>query len=411
MDGDNNGSILSGPYNPETFALQLSRITSRYLEPDAQVRPELIRKPGPFTLYLGFWGTASWRAAYASFLAIRLQGSSFEVDRALTQPEVDAHVESHDKIVSNLTRGIPLGFFTGGAKWFLYEGMYKHFLHYAPPAGQPGMTPLRRFAEGSKQLFRFNREHAKLLCISLVRRVVLYTTVAGIAFPLVGGIMATQQLLRDPRMAQHVEDARKVSPERVKALRGQAEKERAARQARAIKERLAQRNQAQPSEEPAPQHEGYDQSGHEMDSVRMNSATAPSTIAYPSSMTETAPAARTSSYGYRAPAEQNKGTGFFDDDDDASPTAPEYRGTARRDNATPGQGGAWERLRNQSQSGIPSGSGSASAGGSAWTQSEASVAASDSQRERERAQAEFNRLLDAERNQSSDSGGSRGAWR
>ncbi|CEL06373.1 hypothetical protein ASPCAL07479 [Aspergillus calidoustus] len=400
MDDNIPKPLLSGPYNPEIFASQLSRITSRFLEPDAQVRPEFIRKPDPFTLYLGYWGTTSWQVKYSSLLVHRLQDASYLVNRELTQPELDAYVESHNVLVSNYTRGIPLGFLTGGAKWLLYEKNYKHFLQYAPPAGQQGMTPLRRFTEGTKMMYTCDRDLAKNLLLSLTRRLLVYTCVGALGLEVAGVIMSTQQVFNDPRMAQHREDAKKVPPETLKARRAQA-----------TKDRLARKNQAaQSSDEPTPQNGGYDESGYAMDSGGMGSATASGTTAYPSSGTASASATGTYSYGSRAPAEQSKGTGFFDDDDDASPTAPEYRGIVRRENAAAGQGSAWERLRNQSQSGIPSESGSVASGGSAWNQSEASVSASDSQRERKRAQAEFNRLLDAERNQSND-GSNRGAWR
>ncbi|KAL3454868.1 hypothetical protein BJX65DRAFT_10053 [Aspergillus insuetus] len=393
----------SGPYNPEIFASQLSRMTSRFSEPDVEVKSQFIRKPDPFTVYLGYWGTTGWQVAYATLLIGRLRDGSFLVNRGLTQPEVDAYVESHNVLVANFTRGIPAGFFAGAGKWFLYERNYQHFLKYAPPAGQPGMTPLGRFLEGTKMMWSFDRGLVKNLFTSLARRLILWTCLGTFGLEVAGVFMSNEQLLNDPRMAQHKEDKKQVSPEVVRALRAQAVKEREAIQAQGIKERLAQKNQAaQMGEEPTPQNGGFDQSGYASDSA--SSVTTSNTTAYPPSETTSAPATGTYSYGSRAPAEQDKGTGFFDDDD-ASPTAPEYRETP-----TGGQGSAWERLRSQAQSGIPPNSGSASSGGSAWTQSEASVAASESQRERERAQAEFNRLLDAERNQSNDSGSGRG-WK
>jgi hypothetical protein len=400
VQGDRSGVDTSGPYNPEIFASQISRSAARFLDPDAQVKPDLIRKPDPITLYFGYWGKDSWRRTYGSFLMNRLRDGSLQVDRRLTQSEVDAYVETNNRLAANYRRGMPLGFAFGVSKWFVYEGKYKHPLLFASAE----LPYFRRFVEGTKMLFRMDPALGKQLLVSLGWRTFVYTVVGGFGMEIAAVIIMGTQILRDPRMQQFHADLKTHSPEEIKARREQAHRERMAQQTRIFRERTAeQRNQAgqsQSSEETSPQNGGYDESAHTIDTSSFDSATASDYTPPPE--TGTTPATRTSRYGSRAPAEQNKGTGFFDDDDDdddASPTAPEYRGIVRRENASAGQGSAWERIRNQAQSGIPSDSGSASSSGSAWNQSEASVAASDSQRERERAQAEFNRMLDAERNQ------------
>jgi hypothetical protein len=394
--GERSQVDTTGPYNPEIFASQISRTAARFLDSDAQVKPDLIRKPDLITLYFGYWGKDSWRRTYGSFLLNRLRDGSLQVDRRLTQSEVDAYVETNNGLAANYRRGMPLGLAFGATKWFVYEGNYKHPLLFASAE----LPYFRRFAEGTKTLFRMDPALGKQMLVSLGWRTFVYTVVGGFGMEIAAVIIMGTQILRDPRMQQFHTELKTHSPEEIKARREQAHKERMAQQTRIFRERTAeQRNQAaqsQSSEETSPQNGGYDESTYTIDTSSIDSATASDNT--PPSETGTAPATRTSNYGSRAPAEQNKGTGFFDDDD-ASPTAPEYRGIGRRENASAGQGSAWERIRNQAQGGIPSDSGSASSSGSAWNQSEASVAASDSQRERERAQAEFNRMLDAERNQ------------
>lgn len=99
--------------------------------------------------------------------------------------------------------------------------------------------------------------------------------------------------------------------------------------------------------------------------------------------------------------DQNKGTDFFESDD-ASPVAAEYR------SGGDSQGSAWDRIRQQA--GQDSRLGSAwtrsvnerqqreqdSGPGSAW--SGVSSTPDSERRQREQAQAEFDRLLEAERN-------------
>ncbi|KAL2813914.1 hypothetical protein BJX63DRAFT_393567 [Aspergillus granulosus] len=390
------------PYTPELFASQISRAASRFLEPDAKIRPDLIRKPDPITLYLGYFGTNWWRSTYAGFLVARLQDGSYQVGRRLTQPEVDAYVDSHNSFVTNFRRGLPLGFFVGGAKFFVYEKNYRHLLTYAPPATQEGMSPVRRYLEGTRALFKSDTALARKLLGSLSMRLLAYTMGGGFGLQVAAALAMNWKLQADPRMQQHAADSRKQPPEKVRERRNQALKERAAGQ------QQGQGQAQQPSDEPTPQSIGYEQTGYVGDSSSVGSATTTDSInasTYPTTGTATG------TYSYSAPVGQTKQRGFFDDDDedDASPTAPEYRGIVRQEKAA-AQGSAWERIRNQAQN--PTASEPASLSGGSWDRSDSSIMNNDGQRERERAQAEFNRMLEAERNLSNESGASRSSvWR
>ncbi|KAL3455123.1 hypothetical protein BJX64DRAFT_272968 [Aspergillus heterothallicus] len=380
---------LNGPYSPELFASQLTRAASRYIDPNSAVRAELIRKPDPITLYVGFLGTPWWRDMYARFLLARLQDSSYKVGRPLTQPEVDAYVDTHNTLVSNFRRGIPLGLSAGTAKFFFYEQNYKHLLAYAPsdrPEWQ-AMPAFRRYVEGTKMLVKMDTDMAKRLLGRWFFRLCTWTITGTFGLQFAAMFLMTSRLIADPRMQQHIADMKQQPPEQIRERRKQAVIERRTQQARELQ---------QASENGAAQNQGNEQTEYANDSPSMGSVTASSTeSAFPQAPSVTYTPYRPPN----PPGDQDKGIGFFDDDD-ASPTAPEYRATVRREN-TAAQGSAWERLRNQAQN--PAASETASPAVGSWGRSDASAANNDGQRERERAQAEFNRMLDAERNQENES--------
>ncbi|KAL2845048.1 hypothetical protein BJY01DRAFT_214489 [Aspergillus pseudoustus] len=394
------------PYTTELFASQISQAASRFLAPETTIRPDLIRKPDPITLYLGYLGTGRWRSSYGSFLVARIQDGATQVDRPLTQPEIDAYVESNNGFVTNFRRGLPLGAFAGTAKFFWYEQNYKHFTMYAPAASQERgagaggvLSGVRRYVEGTRALFSVDPVLGKQLAGRLFTRLFFWTLGGTIGFQMFAAWTMAASLVKDPRMMQHAADLRTQSPEKVRDRRNQAAKERR-------QQRILEAQARQQSEESVTQSGSYDQAGYGGDASSIDSAAANAssdTRIYP------VPGIVTETSGYSPPAEQNTSTGFFDDDD-ASPTAPAYRGIVQRENAAAAQGGsAWERLRNQAQN--PAASEPASPAGSSWGR-DSSAVNNDGQRERDRAQAEFNRMLEAERNQSNEPGAGRsGVWK
>lgn len=221
--------------------------------------------------------------------------------------------------------------------------------------------------------------------------------------------------MTDPRLKQFFAEVRANDPEEVRKRKIQRVVERS----KAAKEAAERRAQGLPPVEVgmdqgaagvyAESHE-HDQGGAaygSLDSYSSSSAreSVPSTsqdraadirrLFGDSSTTESMRGATT--------VDENKATDFFAGDD-ASPVAAEYQSGGGS------QGSAWDRIRQQASSGSGSGSqgGQASGLGSAWNR----PSMPDNERQqRDQAQAEFDRLLEAERNMAGDSnGGEKKGW-
>lgn len=218
----------------------------------------------------------------------------------------------------------------------------------------------------------------------------------------------------DPRLASFVAELRRQNPDEVRRRRMAAAQEsfRRARMGEAPQQSNGVYADTSGDSYSGGGDDGYaavssdefaDSSGSD------NSQPAPSRTYSTSTSTSTSQPASSQS------ARQDTGLDFFDEgDDDASPTAPEYRkgGSAwSRLNPSASQGSAWERIRQQN---APQGSPQDFSRNAGQSSDRSSVDytsyVDEKQREREQAQADFERMLDAERNGSAASGGERG-WR
>lgn len=104
------------------------------------------------------------------------------------------------------------------------------------------------------------------------------------------------------------------------------------------------------------------------------------------------------------PAQQDSGSDFFGSDDDASPTAPEFRGTSINSSSS-STGSVWDRIRQQNKPQRPAAPSGYSDNSPAPYQDQYEAQKS---RETQQLQAEFDRLVEAERNTGNDQPSQRG---
>ncbi|KAL4756477.1 putative endo-1,3(4)-beta-glucanase [Aspergillus foveolatus] len=372
------------------------------LAPGVKLDPKSICHPGLETLYIGFFGTRNYHRAVVRRLAHKLEIGSAIVNRPLTQDELDFYVETISQATSNnrwgLITGVEFGMLTG----LVLGQRKKEFQQYAPPLDANRPAIFTRYVETLKAMRVADPAVFQRTIMSLCKT----TFIGGLCGWFVGSAYAMSRSAAaastDPRIKQHREEFMKVD---------QRVAERRRRAAMVARVQGAQGK----LEDDLYNQEGLYQGGFEESSSTTTSQPADTSASptiqsqtYPlntpteSQSTPAWPTPHPETYSSSVPTSgQSKDGTFFDDD--ASPIAPDYRDT----NTAP-QGSAWERIRQQNQN--PSYNPSVTQPQYQRAPLAAEATGNDSYRERERAQAEFDRMLEAERNQHSDSdGGSRGA--
>ncbi|KAL4977208.1 hypothetical protein BDW66DRAFT_40669 [Aspergillus desertorum] len=372
-----------------------------------KLNPKSICRPGLETLYLGFFGTRNYHKAVVRRLVHKLEIGSAIINRPLTQDELDFYVETISQATSNNRWGLITGVEFGMLAGLVLGQRKKEFQQYAPPIDATKPAVFTRYVETLKTMRVADPAVFQRTIMSLCKT----TLVGGVCGWFIGSAYAMSRSATaastDPRIQQHREEFMKVD-QRV-----------AERRRRNAMVAHAHGTQGKVEEDPFNQEGlyqgGFDESPAATTSEPADISASPATQSRSySSNTSTEdqstpawPSPHSGPYSPSAPTSgQNRDSAFFDDD--ASPIAPDYR-----DTDTAPQGSAWERIRQQNQN--PSYSPSASAPRYERAQPTAEATGKDSyrERERERAQAEFDRMLEAERNQHNDSvGGSRnrGGW-
>ncbi|KKK17243.1 hypothetical protein ARAM_001820 [Aspergillus rambellii] len=371
--------------------------------PGLQIKPDLITHPDLFTLYFGFFGPWFWKRKFTASLSQRIENARVLVQRPPTQEELDAFVTHTSRGVYQQRMGAPLGLLGGTARLLAQARKSAHFATYmpraaadkktAPPTPANLVDAARAFARADPALFK---QAAKMSALRL-----FFWTLAGASVSSVYAVWVDwNSTLTDPRLRQFVEDVKHQNPDDVRKRRAEATAER-------VKGRSRQGQQQQQQQ---PEELGFEEfearSG--MQGLESGSEPVVQETGQVQEQNRFARAALYSQYSQRDSRqpheEQNRAVGFFDDDDDddddASPTAPEYRETVRKEFGG-AQGSAWDRIRQQNQT-------QAQAAGPGMlkpsrplqpkSDSWGSGASGDGQQEREQAQAEFDRLVDAERN-------------
>lgn len=399
-----NGSI-GGP-------LPQNSILTKYFP--VTIKPELVVQPDPFTLYFGFFGSRNWKREVGEALSWRVESSWMLVARAPTQEEMDAFTSISTRSLYYRRLGFPLSTFLATAYFADKARKSPHFPQRVTPANL--VTAVRNFAVSDPNQFRRTAGSA-------VMRLIILTTTCAILSNAAGAWTDMSGMFSDPRLQQFIADAKQQKPEDVRRRQQQASiaRVRSGRNNQSITEDRMQHevdllggvtgasNQDRDSYgkpapvSPSPAPSGY--GGYE----NIYGSTD-----QPRPMPE---ASRGQSSQGVSSEQQDSPTDLFfggSGDDDASPTAPEYR--YKNPDGSPMRN-SWERIRNQNaaqsrQSQVP--------WGRVQTPAETYDSAPPSnqdqydqerRREKEQARAEFERMMDAERNASSDGPPrSRGWW-
>lgn len=428
MAADNaspQGSIDTGATSPQddNYPALPSRLPVR-------LRPELVMQPDALTLYLGFFGTRNWRDLLAEGIVSRVGGIWVAGGRSPTQDELDSITTSASRAVYTKRLSFPI-FYTAGASWLYYQARQSHLFPKNPtPANL--LSTLHNFRMADRAAFR------SLLFRSSFQMLFLFSA-THIVTSFAATWNETSFTLKDPRMKTFVEDLRNLN------------QEDARRRKLAITNDLHRRSKdgSKPISDQIREelgidsnHDQGDQGHYAYDSVSPSAVSTESDMTYSTGQSNdqdvsapgssSLPSSREQQmYGQygsagRAASQSSGGdltSDFFgsNDNDDASPTAPEYRNTNINDMPS---GSAWDRIRqqNSAQSSRPAaprqvpmqwGQAQAqnrSAPENSSFSSEQSRYDYDRRREKEQAQANFDKMMEAERNAAGDGPSRGGTW-
>lgn len=379
------------------------------------LKTECLSRPDLFTLYFGFFGQSNWLHKNSAHIRDRIESCKVMINRLPTQEELDAFVYHGSKYIYHQRLGAPYSGAIGTA--YLYwrvrnSGVVAHLA----PGLKPGQKPSPAQVLAAVKLYStIEPANFRQLMVWGSFRWLFWVAAGSVVTGVWGMFHDLKETMGDPRLKQFFAEMRDKDPEEVRKRKIQRVVERN----KAAKEAAERRAQGLPPVEVG-MDQGASAGGGYAESQEYGQGAGPygSLDSYSSSSArESAPSASWDKpanlgrlYGDRSSTEamrgvtsvdQNKGTDFFESDD-ASPVAAEYR------LGGDSQGSAWDRIRQQA--GQDSRLGSAwtrsvnerqqreqdSGPGSAW--SGVSSTPDSERRQREQAQAEFDRLLEAERN-------------
>ncbi|KAJ5141809.1 uncharacterized protein N7443_006524 [Penicillium atrosanguineum] len=380
-----------------------------------QVKPELAVKPDLFTLYFGFFGVNNWRRNIASHLTDRIETQWIVTNRYPTQNEMDVYTTATSRGLYYKTIGL-------SASAFLATGWEFRRLTKSP--AWPGLAPtpsefwrlLKITTQVNGSVFLQNAGRSAF-------RILFFTTTGWMVTAFMGAYSDAQTVLMDPSMDDFKQDIKHISQEEIRKRRLFAAVDGARRRKAGevditgqIVERLSGRG-------------GYDQGQSNYDDS-----------ASPTALYESDKSDNTSQYdqenystGQSQPqvygtsrgmaneptSQSDLGNDFFfgGSGDDASPTAPEYRNTNPDGSST---GSVWDRIRRQNVG--PSQQPPARPRMQQWGQpqnaSGSEYAPSNNQdrynmekrRDKEQAHAEFNQIVENEKNAYSDTSAQNRGW-
>ncbi|CAG7999000.1 unnamed protein product [Penicillium salamii] len=362
-----------------------------------QLRQEAVVRPDLFTLYFGFLGSGNWRRKVATAVTDRVENHYVLTARSPTQSELDAIVEHGTRSLYHNRIGMPVGSIIGGA-WV-----------YARLRSSPGFPRKNPTPQAILEAMRLASSGVSLKSFAAAAAWrMLFTTCFVSALSNIYAVYNdATSMLTDPRLKSFVQEMRSQKPEDVRKRKLQAASERVRSMRSGEKTIGSEFNQAmtQPGYTSSYEQDPNDYStppNSYSEYEGSNSTSTQSTYtSTPEPSNSTGPVwAR----GRGQPAEQTSGTDFFDDDD-ASPTAAEYRNT----NIDGSSGSAWDRIRRQngaagSRQQLPQ----STLHPYSYENSHSEQDSHGQLSEKDKAQAEFDRMIDAERNAGSDKSRNRG---
>lgn len=368
-----------------------------------QLRQDTIVRPDLFTLYFGFFGTGPWKRRVASTVTERVENHYVLTSRSPTQDELDAIVEHGTRTLYYRRAGIPISSFLGTA--WLYNQARKSPNFPRNPTPTALLNTLRAMATEAS---------FKGTVSSAVFKMCFIVTLGGMASGAYAVYNDAMHMLTDPRLKSFVEDMRKQKPEDVRKRKMQAASERI-RNLRTGEQDIGTQMRSvigQPG--------GYAGGGGfetEPDAASPNSYSEYEASNAGSRSASNEPYTASPSVGAvwargRGAQPESKSALDFLDEDDASPTAAEYRNTNIDGSST---GSAWDRIRQQNagarfqprQPGTPPSYNPYSAD---YTRNDQQQYGSNHGNEKNQAQAEFDRMVEAERNAGNEGSYSNRGW-
>lgn len=373
-----------------------------------QIKPEAIVTPDLFTLYFGFAGQWNWQRTLVNTLTERVENARVLVQRPPTQDEMDAFVTHSSRSLYHGRIGAPLASGLAMARMYSQARKTDYYKAMVPGAEEGKLPSAKQLMQGVTRFAKADPTAFRSVAAASVFKLFFWTLTGATMSSIYAVYNDTVATMSDPRLVNFVKEVKQQKPEEVRKRKVDAAQDRY----RQNQQRMMSQPQEsqQPSEMVADQaSDGTTESHEQQDYSAMYGSNAepitPSRSYDRPTQTES-----TSSAWYGGRKEQDPVSDFFDD---ASPTAPEYQ-TPRNINTTPQpsqpafQRGAWQRIRQQNSNGVSNPQGQEyyrgqSEGWNAQSQSNSSNGQdTERQREKEQARADFERMLDAERNMSSD---------
>ncbi|KAE8387794.1 hypothetical protein ETB97_003826 [Aspergillus alliaceus] len=362
--------------------------SAKYRYHSLYIKRDLIVNPDPFTLYFGFFGRWNYDRKVTTNILRRVENARVLIQRLPTQDELDAMVTHSSRSVYQERMGAPLGFFGGSAQLFMQARKSEVVTSYFPKLSGEGKMPSLAEITSAARRFVAAEPMVARRAAFVTGFKLLFWSVAGATFSSMYAVYReTRNTVDDPRLKEFLDDLRKQKPEDVRKRQMESRGRRSVAEHHGVVET-----------------DQGDDFGSEYSGGDVQSAQA--------SVPDRRPVLEPFGGTGGLSADQSRGGDFFDDDD-ASPTAPEYRAN-RGSLGGYSQGSAWERIRQQNAPSVPiqpshqDPSSQQSPQWDSWN----SISDNDKQRERDQARADFERLLDRERNigQESAGEGQRRGW-
>ncbi|KAE8152191.1 hypothetical protein BDV25DRAFT_75079 [Aspergillus avenaceus] len=343
------------------------------------IRRDLFATPDLLTLYLGFMGQATYEKKVMDNVLVRVANMHHVMRRMPTQDELDAITTHSSQATYTARLGSQLGFAAAmvQSRYLKPEKAAEPLAKIRESGRAPTMAEIMTVVNSTPP----EQRKAGLRRLLLYGSKAIFWVFLGSTVGKFWGVTReTQNSIADPRLKTFVETMR-------------------SEKAGDIRKRVQESNR-----QPEPLVLSVDPSGRIASNKSGPSPYPPAPESEPKYTRR--PAAEPVGVTAGTDAGSSQGTSFFDDDD-ASPTAPEYRNTPQTSTPT---GSAWERIRQQNASGTAQPSArdlySQPSQREAW--GSASPESGKPPSDREQARAEFERLLEAERNAGSEEGKSKG---
>ncbi|ODM15650.1 hypothetical protein SI65_08884 [Aspergillus cristatus] len=376
-----------------------------------QIKPEAIVSPDLFTLYFGFAGKWNWQRNLVNTLAARVENARVLVQRPPTQDEMDAFVTHSSRSLYYGRIGAPLASGLAIARMYSQARKTDYYKAMVPGVEEGKLPSAKQLAQGVTRFAKADPTAFRSVAAASVFKLFFWTLTGATMSSIYAVYNDTIATMSDPRLTNFVREVKQQKPEEVRKRKIDAAQDRY----RQNQQQMTSQPQEpqQPSEMVPDQASGGTTESHEQQdySAMYGNNAEPTTSSRSYDRPTTTVSTSSSWFGGRK--EQDSVSDFFDD---ASPTAPEYQ--YPRNNTTTSQPsqpvfqrGAWERIRQQNTNEVSNSQGQEYYRGQSreWnTQSQRNSGSgqdTEGQREKEQARADFERMLDAERNMSSDDSG------